>query len=194
MQLTRSFKQSDGQLVSRTGIAIAGCAVACMTLAAGVLTAALGAEPKGFLEGLRRHSMVTSTVPANGDQNPYAIVHRTGLGREDPGRRRAGRQLQRPQQPAGSRQHHRHLPADDKEAHPVRRHPPQSAAVPRRRRAHHRDGHAEIRLGDRRQPAKPGRHHEDQGPGLPDRARRAGQCRRHHRGTEHQRAHGATWR
>jgi hypothetical protein len=32
------------------------------------------AEPKSFLEGLRRHSMVTSTVPANGDQNPYAIV------------------------------------------------------------------------------------------------------------------------
>jgi hypothetical protein len=73
MQLTRSFKQSDGQLVSRTGIAIAGCAVACMTLAAGVLTVALGAEPKGFLETVRRHSIVTSTVPANGDQNPYAI-------------------------------------------------------------------------------------------------------------------------
>src|SRR5512138_1931670 len=32
------------------------------------------AEPKSFLEGVRRHSMVTSTVPANGDQNPYAIV------------------------------------------------------------------------------------------------------------------------
>ena len=45
-----------------------------MTLAAGVLTAALGAEPKGFLETVRRHSLVTSTVPANGDQNPYAIV------------------------------------------------------------------------------------------------------------------------
>jgi len=74
MQLTRSFKQSDGQLASRTGIAIAGCAVACMTLAAGVLTVALGAEPKGFLETVRRHSIVTSTVPANGDQNPYAIV------------------------------------------------------------------------------------------------------------------------
>src|SRR6476646_8500076 len=73
MQLTRSFKQSDGQLASRTGIAIAGCAVACMTLAASVLTVALGAEPKGFLETVRRHSIVTSTVPANGDQNPYAI-------------------------------------------------------------------------------------------------------------------------
>ena len=45
-----------------------------MTLAAGAVTAALGAEPKGFLETVKRHSIVTSTVPANGDQNPYAIV------------------------------------------------------------------------------------------------------------------------
>src|SRR5690348_16099122 len=35
---------------------------------------AQAAEPRSFLEGLRRHSMVTSTVPGNGDQNPYAIV------------------------------------------------------------------------------------------------------------------------
>jgi len=53
---------------------MAGCAAACITLAAGIVTPAQGAEPKGFLEGLRRHSIVTSTVPANGDQNPYAIV------------------------------------------------------------------------------------------------------------------------
>ncbi len=46
------------------------------TLALLLLTlagATLAAEPKGFLEGIRRHSLVTSTVPANGDQNPYAI-------------------------------------------------------------------------------------------------------------------------
>ncbi|HEY2617507.1 MAG TPA: hypothetical protein VGI78_09240 [Acetobacteraceae bacterium] len=46
------------------------------TLALVLLTlagAAQAAEPKGFLEGIRRHSLVTSTVPANGDQNPYAI-------------------------------------------------------------------------------------------------------------------------
>jgi hypothetical protein len=46
------------------------------TLALVLLTFAgttLAAEPKGFLEGIRRHSLVTSTVPANGDQNPYAI-------------------------------------------------------------------------------------------------------------------------
>ncbi len=32
------------------------------------------AEPAGFLETVHRHSVITSTVPDNGDQNPYAIV------------------------------------------------------------------------------------------------------------------------
>jgi hypothetical protein len=36
--------------------------------------AASAAEPQGFLETIRRHSTVTSAVPSNGDQNPYAIV------------------------------------------------------------------------------------------------------------------------
>ena len=36
--------------------------------------AAFGAETNGFLETVRRHTLVTSTVPDNGDQNPYAIV------------------------------------------------------------------------------------------------------------------------
>jgi len=36
--------------------------------------AAQAAEPKGLLETLHRHSLATSTVPANGDQNPYAIT------------------------------------------------------------------------------------------------------------------------
>ncbi len=42
--------------------------IACMPCVAGA------AEPKGFLEGVRRHSIVGSAVPDNGDQNPYAIV------------------------------------------------------------------------------------------------------------------------
>ena len=41
---------------------------------ADLAVAAQAAEQKGFLETLKRHSMVTSTVPPNGDQNPYAIV------------------------------------------------------------------------------------------------------------------------
>src|SRR5579871_2881302 len=42
----------------------------CAALA---LTSAQAAETRGLLENLHRHSLVTSTVPSNGDQNPYAI-------------------------------------------------------------------------------------------------------------------------
>jgi hypothetical protein len=46
--------------------------LACTAL---ILTAAgTHAAETGFLETVRRHSIVTSTVPKNGDQNPYAIV------------------------------------------------------------------------------------------------------------------------
>jgi hypothetical protein len=38
------------------------------------LASAHAAEPKGFLEGIKRHSILASTVPENGDQNPYAVV------------------------------------------------------------------------------------------------------------------------
>src|SRR6266852_9074547 len=31
-------------------------------------------EPKGYLSNIHRFSTLTSTVPTNGDQNPYAIV------------------------------------------------------------------------------------------------------------------------
>src|SRR3984957_18452996 len=31
-------------------------------------------EPRGFLETVKKHVTLTSTVPDNGDQNPYAIV------------------------------------------------------------------------------------------------------------------------
>lgn len=34
----------------------------------------VAADQGGMLETIKRHSLVTSTVPANGDQNPYAIV------------------------------------------------------------------------------------------------------------------------
>jgi hypothetical protein len=36
--------------------------------------AALAADAPGFLEKIHRHHTLTSTVPENGDQNPYAIV------------------------------------------------------------------------------------------------------------------------
>jgi hypothetical protein len=36
--------------------------------------AARADEPKGFLENIHRHTTLTSSVPENGDQNPYAII------------------------------------------------------------------------------------------------------------------------
>ena len=50
---------------------------AFLSLLAGLVAvapAAPHAQERGFLEKLKRHSILTSTVPANGDQNPYAII------------------------------------------------------------------------------------------------------------------------
>lgn len=44
---------------------------ACLT---GVAATAAHAEPKGMLETIRKHKFLTSTVPGNGDLNPYAVV------------------------------------------------------------------------------------------------------------------------
>ncbi len=49
-------------------------ALSVIMIALTLAVAAQAAEQKGFLETVKRHSMVTSTVPPNGDQNPYAIV------------------------------------------------------------------------------------------------------------------------
>nr|WP_068835249.1 hypothetical protein [Polaromonas jejuensis] len=47
-------------------------------LAAGLLALAAqtarAEQPKGFLETIRKHTLLTTTVPDNGDQNPYAIA------------------------------------------------------------------------------------------------------------------------
>jgi hypothetical protein len=40
----------------------------------GLATTSQAADQPGFLGTIKRHTIVTSTVPANGDQNPYAIV------------------------------------------------------------------------------------------------------------------------
>ena len=47
--------------------------VAALSLAAS-MGLACADEPHGFLETVRKHVTLTSTVPDNGDQNPYAIV------------------------------------------------------------------------------------------------------------------------
>ena len=46
---------------------VAALALAAPTLA---ISADAAAEPKGLLETIKRHSLLTSTVPSNGDQNP----------------------------------------------------------------------------------------------------------------------------
>lgn len=35
---------------------------------------ALAAEDAGYLGSIRQHNLITSTVPSNGDQNPYAVI------------------------------------------------------------------------------------------------------------------------
>ncbi len=51
--------------------AIAVCLPACM---AGQVATAAAVDRPSFLAGLKHHSIVASTVPANGDQNPYAVI------------------------------------------------------------------------------------------------------------------------
>src|SRR5580698_3857773 len=45
-----------------------------LALAAGPFGSATAADSRGFLETVKKHTTLTSSVPANGDQNPYAIV------------------------------------------------------------------------------------------------------------------------
>ena len=50
-------------------------AVSCLTLAVAMPVAqAQTADAGGYLATVHKHHLVTSTVPANGDQNPYAMV------------------------------------------------------------------------------------------------------------------------
>ena len=53
----------------RAALASALCAAVALTP-----QAAPAAQPTSFLEGIHRQTTLTSTVPDNGDQNPYAIV------------------------------------------------------------------------------------------------------------------------
>ena len=52
-------------------------AYAALTVAltvGGAAKLAIADEPQGFLETVHRHVMLTSTVPDDGDQNPYALI------------------------------------------------------------------------------------------------------------------------
>lgn len=49
-------------------------AVAVSACMAGIAATSAHAEPKGMLETIHKHKFLTSTVAANGDLNPYAVV------------------------------------------------------------------------------------------------------------------------
>ncbi len=50
------------------------CIAAVVLTLGGAVGVARADEPKGFLETIHRHALLTSTVTDNGDLNPYAIV------------------------------------------------------------------------------------------------------------------------
>ena len=56
------------------GVRMAGLGVLLTAAVALPPVAARADEPSGFLGGIHRHSTLGSTVPDNGDQNPYALV------------------------------------------------------------------------------------------------------------------------
>jgi hypothetical protein len=55
-------------------VALGRMAALALSLAAIPWLAAAGEETRSFLETVKRHQTLTSTVPENGDQNPYALV------------------------------------------------------------------------------------------------------------------------
>ena len=61
--------QTGGRRLPVLSLAFAVAATAAATLAA----PAAQAGEEGILERLHRHTTLASTVPANGDENPYAI-------------------------------------------------------------------------------------------------------------------------
>ncbi|OIQ84365.1 SMP-30/gluconolaconase/LRE-like region [mine drainage metagenome] len=67
---SRKRSPSRGTSIIRTSLApfivVLGLGLMCITPA--------GAEPKGLLETIHRHKMLASTIPENGDVNPYAVI------------------------------------------------------------------------------------------------------------------------
>jgi hypothetical protein len=56
------------------GAGVAGLGMLLTVTALVPPAAAQAADPHGFLSGIHRHKTLSSTVPDNGDQNPYALV------------------------------------------------------------------------------------------------------------------------
>jgi hypothetical protein len=60
-------------------------------LGGAVASSTVFADPRGFLETVRRHATLINTVPDNGDQNPYANCHLPVVDGSHQKRRRANR-------------------------------------------------------------------------------------------------------
>jgi hypothetical protein len=66
---------SSRQRLNKLGLStLARGAASAAILATALSGVALAADDPGFLGSIKRHSIVGSTVPTNGDQNPYAVV------------------------------------------------------------------------------------------------------------------------
>ena len=102
--------------------ALAAALVPCVAVAA--------AQSGSFLGGIHRQTTLTTTVPDNGDQNPYAIV----VAPVSAGAIQKGDVLvtnfNNDEQPAGARHDDRRLQPRDQEADDLRRAPAPSAGCP----------------------------------------------------------------
>lgn len=75
MQINHSPTRGGGSIASSGRSGRLGLAGLVFTFALGMICMSLAsAEPKGLLETIHRHRFLTSTVPENGDVNPYAVV------------------------------------------------------------------------------------------------------------------------
>ena len=172
---------------SRRAVCAAAVTVAAITA---LVPSRAGASATPFISGLTTISEIASTVPANGDINPYgvAVVHHSH------GKLRSGSVLvsnfnaSSNQQGTGSTIVEI-TPAACGRSSPPRRRPP-ARRLPRRCRADHGARGAQQRLGDRGQPSHLG-WHSGHGPRrMSDHPQRPGQPRRDHRRPRHQRPVG----
>ena len=197
MRLTRTVMQTAGRSVrcnERSARSPSPWWMLALVMAPILAGSACAAEQKGLLETIKRHSIVTSTVPANGDQNPYAIV----VAPVSAGKIQKDDVLV---DNFNDRNNLQGLGTTIVDYNPATKKLTLFAAIPRNlpqcpgwRGPDHGDDHAEIRLGHRRQPAEPGRHHQDEGPGLPDRARTPKATSRASSPARTSTGRGATWR
>ncbi len=63
--------QTEG---ARTGWGVAVAAGLLLSAGAARAAGATNGQPEGLLETIHRHTVVTSTIAPNGDQNPYAVI------------------------------------------------------------------------------------------------------------------------